>query len=98
MSNAFTMTLVMENGERHTVRTNLRDQLRYEETARKGKWGPLTDNLLRYETFTAWSAARRAGIIPDAQPYEQFADTVEQIDSEVISPRPTTPEPSTGST
>jgi hypothetical protein len=80
------------------IRTNLRDQLRFEDAARKGKWGPMTDNLLRFETHVAWSACRRTKQIPDDTTYEQFADLVEQIDSTVISPRPTRTEASTGST
>ena len=92
MSNAFAMIVVLEDGERHEIRTNLKDQLRYEEAARKGKWGTLTENLLRYEAFTAWAAMTRLGLT-DAK-WDDFGDSIEQIDSEVISPSPTRPAPS----
>jgi hypothetical protein len=97
MSNAFTMTVVLEDGRRYEVKTNLKDQLRYEEIARKNKWGPLGDNLVRFEAYTAWSALERSGDI-NGMKWDEFQAAVEQIDSAVISPRPTTPEPGSAST
>lgn len=96
MSNAFKMTVVMEDGTRHEVSTNLRDQMRYERASRAGKWGPVAENLLRYECFTAWSALERQGAL-DGVTFDDFDGLVEQIDSEVISPVPTQPEASSGS-
>jgi hypothetical protein len=86
------MHVVMADGSVFDVRTNLKDQLRYEEAARKGKWGEISDNLLRYEALTAWSALERAGLLTCK--FEDFGDLVEQIDSDVISPTPTQPAPS----
>jgi hypothetical protein len=96
MSRAFAMHVVMADGATFDVRTNLRDQLRYEESARKGKWGDIVDNLLRYEAFTAWSALERSGQYPGK--FDEFADAVEQIDSDVIAPVPTPPVLSNAST
>lgn len=98
MSASFAMTVVLMSGETLDVRTSLVDQLAYEDAARRGKWGPMADNLLRFETHVAWSACKRGKLIPAETTYVQFADTVEQIDSSVISPRPTQPEASTVST
>jgi hypothetical protein len=92
------MTVVMIGGEILEARTSLRDQLRYEEASRRGKWGAMSENLLRFETYIAWCALKRGKLVPDDETYEAFADRVEQIDSVVISPRPTQVEALSGST
>jgi hypothetical protein len=92
VSNAFRMHVVMSDGTSHDVRTDLRDQLRYEEAARRGKWGPPVENLLRYEAFVAWSACERAGLTTASM--DDWSAQVEQVDSEVISPVPTQAGPS----
>jgi hypothetical protein len=96
VSNAFKMTVCLEDGTVHEVSTNLRDQMRYEAAARAGKWGPTAENLIRFETFVAWSALERRGLI-DGIKFDEFDQLVEQIDSDVISPRPTQAGPSSDS-
>lgn len=89
MSNAFRMTVVLEGGEIHDVQTNLRDQMRYEAAARAGKWGPMGDNLVRFEAHVAWSALVRLGLLDPIPKFDEFCDLVVQIDSEAVPIRPT---------
>jgi hypothetical protein len=84
------MTVVLDDGETHEVLTTLRDQLRYENAARAEKWGPMGENLVRFEAFVAWSALQRTGVL-NGEKFDEFVDRVAQIDSDAVPVRPTTP-------
>ena len=93
MASAFDMTIVPmdENAPPIQVRTVLRDQQRYEITARKRKWGNQYENFNIWESFLAWSACERKGFTTTE--YDQWLDTIESIHSTAVPIRPTPPVP-----
>jgi hypothetical protein len=51
------------------------DQIRFELTASKHKWPPFTDTPVLWQTFLAWTASRREGLLPTSVTWEEFRDT-----------------------
>jgi len=64
----------MENGDAFEVSTKTADYLLYEQTAKRHKWGGVSDNPALWEAFLAFAASRRVG---------KFAGTWEAFQKEV---------------
>lgn len=84
---AFTLTIQMEDGTSHSVTSNMRDQVRFEEQGRKRKWGNQFESIGLWEVFLAWSAMERRGLT--SLGFDAFIDTVQQIDSQAVAVNPT---------
>jgi len=82
------VTVTLIDGDVLTVRTVLRDQIRYEDTAKRQKppWGGVADNPGKWEGFVSWAALKRTGQVDST--YEAYCDTVADIefdfDAEVL--------------
>jgi hypothetical protein len=84
-----------------TVQTTNVDLVLAERTGRRHKWGPISESPLAYQTFLAWAALRRRGMIADSITYEDFAGTAVSIsavddDDEGDPGTPTGPDPGSG--
>ena len=66
--------IAMDNGDEFEVQTKTADYLLYEQTAKRHKWGGVSDNPALWEAFLAWASARRVG---------KFSGTWEAFQKEV---------------
>ena len=57
------------------------DMVLAEVTGRKHNWGKFTDSAIQYQTFMAWAALKRRGLIPGDLLYEKFAGECASIES-----------------
>lgn len=99
MPNSNPKLKVIFRGEEFEVQTIQADLIRYETTARKHGWGMLGQDdkfsTVSWTSFLAWSAARRLGYIPESVTWEEYADTVEDVDivgSTEVNPTQPAPE------
>jgi len=69
----------MENGDVFDVTTKTADYLLFETTAKRHKWGGISDNPALWEAFLAFSAARRVGKF--AGTWEQFTAQVDMVEA-----------------
>ena len=78
----------MENGDVYDVTTKTADYLLFETTAKRHKWGGVSDNPALWEAFLAWSAARRVGKF--AGTWETFQKEVDMVEAKQQEVDPTT--------
>jgi hypothetical protein len=84
-----------------TVQTTNVDLVLAERTGRRHKWGPISESPLAYQTFLAWAALRRRGLIADAVTFEAFESEAVSIsavddDDEADPGTPTGPDHGSG--
>lgn len=88
-----------EYGAEHTVRVTNRELVLWDKTAPRRQWGAAQDVPFLANTFTAWAAARRAGVIGDLK-FEAFQDIcldVEDLQEDATdAARPTRRAPAAG--
>ncbi len=77
----------MENGDVFDVSTKTADYLLYEETAKRHKWGGISDNPAKWEAFLAWAALRRLGKYVGT--WEAFKAEVDMIEAKQEDVDPT---------
>jgi len=79
------------------VRTRPADNILYEETARRHRWGKLDENPMRYLYFLAFAACCRLGHADRAAGFDAFVDELVDVDlddeEEDAGDRPTRPGP-----
>jgi hypothetical protein len=63
------------------VQTLNPDVMRWEETARKHKWGGITGNEITFTTFIAWAALKRTGMIGPDMTWEKWIPGVLSVES-----------------
>jgi hypothetical protein len=69
------LRVVMEDGAEWEVQPKGKDQIRWEETAAKHKWANFQDTPAKWQTFLAWRASVREGLLPPTVgSWEQFLD------------------------
>jgi hypothetical protein len=57
------------------------DYLRWDRTASKHGWPKMADAPFLWQTFLAWSALRREGLIAESVTWEEFSDRLaEQVE------------------
>ena len=87
------------------VQTINADMVLAERTARKHKWGSMSDSPITTLTFLAWAALRRRGLIEQSVTFEAFeastasiedADADDDDESDDDAGRPTRPDPGSG--
>lgn len=61
------------------VQTINADMVLAERTARKHKWGSMSDSPITTLTFLAWAALRRRNLIPQDVTFETFEKTTASI-------------------
>lgn len=93
---AFNVRAELADGRVLSARTSLRDQTRWEDTARKHKWGTQFENFGLWEAFLTWSALDRAGDYTLG--WDAFVDACVQIESTAVPVPPTDAVPSAAST
>jgi hypothetical protein len=76
--------VVMNDGTEYDTESKTSDYLLYENTARKHKWGGISDNPALWEAFIAWAALKRTGQIDLAwEKFIEASDTVEGTSADV---------------
>jgi hypothetical protein len=87
-------------GVTHVVRVTNRELVLWDRTAPKHKWGAAQDVPFLANTFTAWAAARRAGVIGQDVRFETFQelclDVTDLPEDESDAARPTRKAPAAG--
>jgi hypothetical protein len=82
------------------VQTTNADLILAERTGRRHKWGPISESPITYQTFLAWAALRRRGMIPESVTYETFEQTTASVssidDDDEEAGTPTGPDPGSG--
>lgn len=79
------LRVVMEDGAEWEIQPKGKDQIRWEETAVKHKWPDFQKTPAKWQTFLAFTASRREGLIPLALSWEEFLtahDYVQPADSD----------------
>lgn len=66
--------VVMADGATWTVQSLNQDMLRWESTATKHKWPPFNQTPMRWNTFLAYRASLREGLIPPDLLWEEFSE------------------------
>jgi hypothetical protein len=61
------------------VQTGNPDLVKWDETARRHKWGDFQEQQFKWLTFIAWAAARRQGLIPLDYGWETWVNEVLEI-------------------
>jgi hypothetical protein len=79
------------NGEEHTVDVLLGDLLDWEQHARKHDLEQVAP--WQMNTYQAYAAARRCGVIAEDMPYRAFVDGLSALPSKVVEANPTSPAP-----
>lgn len=77
----------MDNGDHFDVQTKTADYLLYETTAKKHRWGGVSDNPAQWEAFLAWAALRRLGKYSGT--WESFVKEVDIVEAKQIDVDPT---------
>jgi len=86
-------------GVTHVVRVTNRELVLWDKTAPRRQWGAAQDVPFLANTFTAWAAARRAGVIGDLK-FEAFQelclDVTDLAEDDSDAARPTRRAPAAG--
>jgi hypothetical protein len=70
------LRVITVDGNTLDVQSANPDLIRYERTAARHKWPPMTEQPVTWLTFLAWAALRREGQLPPDVTWERFADDV----------------------
>ncbi len=73
------ITIEMDNGDKFEVQTKTADYLLYETTAKRHKWGTVSDNPAMWEAFLGWAASRRVGKYSGT--WETFIKDVDMVEA-----------------
>lgn len=76
--NSSDLTVTMVDGTVYELHTIYADVVHYESTARKHKWGTISDSFVTAQGFISWRALKRTGKVDQA--YEQWIELVDSID------------------
>jgi hypothetical protein len=88
--------LTEDQDEPIIVQTINADLVLTETTGRKHGWGSFTDAPIKNQTFMAWAAAKRKGLV-NGQTFEEFEQTAVSITTAEGAPSsPTLPDPGSG--
>lgn len=79
------MTVRLADREAFIVDTRPIDNVRFEDTARRHKWGSVQDVPMKYMYFTAYAACTRSGEFDPAKGFEAFLDVLVDVDPEADS-------------
>jgi hypothetical protein len=97
------VVVTADSDEAITVQTIGADMIAAEATARKHKWGTISESPVTWLSFLAWSALRRTKQIPETLTYTEFStnlgsitDVDEDDDEEDEQGTPTRPGPGSG--
>ncbi|RAV33530.1 hypothetical protein [Corynebacterium heidelbergense] len=63
---------MMDGTEHKDVRIILADMIRYEEVAKRHKWGGLQDNPITAQSFMAYAAMTRTGVYDPNKGFDEF--------------------------
>lgn len=88
--------LTEDDDEPLVVQTINADLVLTETTGRKHGWGTFTDAPMKNQTFMAWAALKRKGLL-NGQTFEDFEQTavsISGVDGDPVSPTP--PDPGSG--
>jgi hypothetical protein len=87
-----------DDAEPFVVQSINADLVLTETTARKHSWGSFTDAPIKMQTFLAYAALKRKGIL-NGETFEQFEQTAVSIttaDGDPAGSVPTRPDPGSG--
>ena len=73
------INIVMENGDVYDVTTKTADYLLFETTAKRHKWGGVSDNPALWEAYLGWAALRRVGKFSGT--WEAFTKEVDMVEA-----------------
>jgi hypothetical protein len=74
----------MENGDTFDVKTKTADYLLFETTAKRHKWGGVSENPALWEAFLAFAASRRVGKFTGTwEVFQKEVDIVEATPEDV---------------
>lgn len=76
------ITVTMADREAWVVDTRPIDNVRFEDTARKHRWGTVQDSPMRYMYFLAYAASTRNGHFPVSKGFDAFLDELVDVDAE----------------
>jgi hypothetical protein len=77
----------MENGDVFDVTTKTSDYLLFETTAKRHRWGGISDNPALWEAFLGWSALKRVGKFSGT--WEEFTKAVDIVEGVPVTADPT---------
>jgi hypothetical protein len=66
------LRVIMADGGEWEIQPIGPDQILWETTAVKHKWPEFTRTPVTWQTFLAWAASRREGLVPTALTWETF--------------------------
>ena len=90
------LTVELEGRERFTVATRPVDNIRFEDTARKHKWGAVQDSPMRYLYFLAYAACTRTGEWDAQSGFDAFMAALVDVSPDEDTETPTPPGPGPG--
>ena len=89
------MTVELKDGRTLKADSSSADYLRYEQVAKRHKWGSMTENPAIWEIFIGWAAVVRTGQYDGS--WEQFANLNDpdavNVDGELFDADPTLLDP-----
>lgn len=77
----------MNDGTKFDVQSKTSDYLLFESTAKRHKWGGISDNPAKWEAFIAWAALKRLGLTELT--WEDFVDEVDMVEGRSDDADPT---------
>jgi hypothetical protein len=92
------LTVELEGREPFDVETRPIDNVRYEDTARRKKWGVLQENPMRYLYFLAFAASQRIDAWPKESGFDAYLEQLVDVqpEDEDGAETPTPPGPGPG--
>lgn len=81
------VTFTLAGGEPHTVDVRVSDLLAWEQYAKANELEPFA--IWHMQTFQAFSAAKRAGVVDAQMPFAAFADQLDSLPVKAVESNPT---------